>query len=551
VSDDKRRSPRWVWPLVAALLLGFWHRVDHLTRQIPAGDEIHAVRSAVEEGYVTLLTAFTTAATPLLALVYKLIGELKPLDELLLRLPILLFGLLIPWLLPLQLPKIAEDGDRQLRWLYAALLALSPILVFYSRFARPYAPALLFAMLALLAFCRWYLEERPGTPWLYLFCAAFACAWHATTVPAVLAPLVWAFFDRLATRRGQSLPRLFGFGFLAGLLVTLPLALPLFYDWNGLFYRAGQHEAKLITLREILPLLAGSGSWIATGFACLLAILGAAWLARLAPRFACCLGTVVLLASIATWLSGANSLYIPIVFLRYSLIFQPIFLLLVAAGIVLPLRKAPRMLTAAVVTAPFLAYLAGPLPATIGKVNSFSNHTHYQYAYSEKATFSFTRRPLDGSEFYRQLEAKKPGSLTIAEAPYHYQFTYNTFVYAQEKHQQWVKGGMLGELCFLKSAFRRPEGLQKTGFNQLVDISQKDELLRQGVDLVILHHDLWAETDKAPGAGQYAPRPRVTQVSEVDKCVPAYAERLGQPIYQDKWVTVFDVSGRFGGSAAP
>ena len=105
-------------------------------------------------------------------------------------------------------------------------------------------------MLAVLAFCRWHLEERPGVPWLYLFCAAFACAWHATTVPAVLAPLVWAFFDRLATRRGQSLPRLFGFGFLAGLLVTLPLAHALQFALQFL-YLAAQHAHLVLELLHL------------------------------------------------------------------------------------------------------------------------------------------------------------------------------------------------------------------------------------------------------------------------------------------------------------
>lgn len=545
--DDKRRSPWWAWPLAALLLLGFWHRVDDLTRQIPGGDEIHGLRNALEDSYGTLLTTFTTAATPLLALVYKLIGEAKPLDELLLRLPILFFGLLIPWLLPLQLPRVAEDGegDRYLRWLFTALLALSPVLVFYSRFARPYAPALLFAALAVLAFCRWHLEERPGAPGLYLFSASCACAWHSTTVPAVLAPLVWAFFDRLATRRGQSLPRLFGFGWLAGLLVALPLALPLFYDWNSLFHRAGTHQATLLTLRELVPLLAGTGSWIAAGFAAVLAVLGVVQLARLAPRFACCLGTVALVVCIATWLSQANSVQTPIVFLRYSLILLPIFLLLVAAGVVLPLRAAPRRLAAAVVAVPVLAYLTGPLPSSLGRVGSFSNHPHYQYAYSEKAAFSFTRRPLDGSDFYRQLAKRAPGSLVIAEAPYHFQFTYNTFVYSQERHQQWVEGGLLGELCFQKSAFRLPASGRQTAFDTLVDISRKEDLLRQGVDLVIFHHDLAAETARAEPTGVFTPAPRFSPDSDLAACVPRYAERLGKPIYQDRWVTVFDVSGRF------
>lgn len=542
--------PPWTWPLLAALLLGAWQRCQSLTLQVPAGDELHAIRSAVELSYGKLLTSFSTAATPLLAIYYKLIAEVWPLDELAIRLPMLLCGLLTPLLLPLYLPRFEETSDRRLRWLYGALLALSPVLVYYSRFARPYAPALLCATLALFAFYRWWLSEAEGWPKTFLLCAALAAALHATTVPAVFAPFLWATYDLWRHQpahqpRSRLLRRLVVLGFLTAFLVALPLALPLFFDWQGLFYRAGQHHASLLTLRELLPLLAGSASWPLTLLLLALAALGSYRLLREAPRFAGCLLTTAALSLAATLLSGANSVHIPIVFLRYSLIVLPIFLLLVAAGLVLPLRERQRLATPLLALLPLLVYFGGPLPSLLRHVHSFSSHPHYQYSYREDSPFSFTRRPRNASSFYQELAKQPPGSLRIAEAPYHYEFTKNIFVYGQEVHQQWVAGGLLGEACTMKTALRLPAAEGKLAFRQLVDVSQKEALEKAGIDLVILHHRLALESAEAEEAGAFVPPPRITFGPVVENCLPRYVESLGQPIYQDPWVSVFAISGRF------
>lgn len=537
-------------------MLGGWQRCQALARQVPAGDELHAIRSAVELGYGKLLTSFSTAATPLLALLYKLMAELRPLGELEIRLPMLLCGLLTPLLLPLYLPHLGgadaaagtttAEAERRLRWLFAALLALSPVLVYYSRFARPYAPALLCATLAIFAFYRWWQGEQEGWPKLYLVCAALAAALHATTLPALFAPFLWAAFDLWRHPQPRGLRRLIKVGSVTALLAALPLALPLIFDWQGLFYRAGQHHASLLTLRELLPLLAGSAGWPLTFLLLALSLAGAFCLLRLAPRFLGLLLTTALFSLVATYLSGANSVHIPIVFLRYSLIVQPIFLLLVAAGVVLPLRAAPRLAAGAMAFFPFLVYLGGPLPSLLTHVHSFSSHPHYQYSYRKDSIFSFSRRPADSSDFYQRLAEKSAGSLKIAEAPYHYEFTKNIFVYGQEIHQQWVVGGLLGELCHFKTALRLPQHAEgKLAFRQLVDISQPRELEQAGIDLVILHRRLALEGANSLHAGAYVPPPRITFGPVIEQCLPLYVERLGQPIYEDSWISVFSISGRF------
>jgi hypothetical protein len=198
---------RAVWlapPVLAGAALRLWN----LGPQILGGDEIHAVRAALLEPLPAILTTYSPAdpCLPLAALDRALLSVGVPLSEPVLRAPALLAGLALLVWAPLAVEgRLGARAAAFLAW----LLALSPVLVLYSRIARPYLPIVLLGSLAAAAFLRCW--ERPS--WragaAYVLAAALAVWLHLVALPFVAAPFLFALGDlalhpRARARRGES-----------------------------------------------------------------------------------------------------------------------------------------------------------------------------------------------------------------------------------------------------------------------------------------------------------------------------------------------------------
>ena len=154
MSEPSPRSPRAPgsgWWLLPPFALGTLLRLWNVRAQILAGDEMHAVRVALVSPLSRILTTYELRdnCIPLTALYRFLLERGLPLSELLVRLPMLLAGLLALLVLP---GVAAARLDRRVGHLFAWLVALSPLLVLYSRIARPYLPIVLFGFAATAAF---------------------------------------------------------------------------------------------------------------------------------------------------------------------------------------------------------------------------------------------------------------------------------------------------------------------------------------------------------------------------------------------------------------
>jgi hypothetical protein len=195
--------------LAAGTLLRCWNLDD----QVLGGDELHAVRAALAQPLPALLTTYQLADSciPLTALDRLLLNHGLALDEWRLRLPVLASGLVallaLPALAHRRLPRPAGPP------LFRALLALSPLLILYSRIARSYMPATLLGFAAAMAFDRWWAPDEAsagggdgggraasagrgsgGAGWAiaYVALAALAVWFHLGTAPIVAAPLLYA-----------------------------------------------------------------------------------------------------------------------------------------------------------------------------------------------------------------------------------------------------------------------------------------------------------------------------------------------------------------------
>ena len=154
--------------LALAVAAGAAVRLDQIADQIPADDEWHALHAVSTQGYGRIFTHFGASDYSIpLALWDKLLSGTIGLSELGMRAPVLLAGIASLVALPLLLR--AHVG-RKASLVFAWLFAISPLHVYYSRYARPYGVAFLLASVAAIAFERW--RSGGGRRWAVAYVAS-------------------------------------------------------------------------------------------------------------------------------------------------------------------------------------------------------------------------------------------------------------------------------------------------------------------------------------------------------------------------------------------
>ena len=409
-SADGRRGAL-IAILGVALLAGMALRLWNLGEQVLGGDELHAVRAAVKFSPGEILTRYsrTDYPLPLTALYSLLLRSGAVLDEWAWRWPSLLSGaaaiVTLPWLLARRL------GNRAVAIL-AALIALAPALVFYSRIARSYMPMVWLSALAVAAFAEWW--ERGSRRWgaTYVVAGALAVWLHLGAAPAVASPFLWAAVDVMTRRRDPAGPRrrvpaLLAMGgiTLAAWALFLGPALPSL--GAVLATKQGGGRVGLDTVWATLELQAGSPSGFVTVVFWLAALAGLLRLVRRLPRTAG-LGLAVLgaqmtaLVLLAPWGIGH-----PLVLSRYLLPAAPFVLLWVATLLAAPSSRAG----AAAVLLLIAGWTAsGPLGGAGFRRGTFSHHDAF-VAFVLGTPRATSPAPL---ELYRRLP---PGA--VLEAPWH------------------------------------------------------------------------------------------------------------------------------------
>jgi hypothetical protein len=376
---------RWAAALLPPVLLGSLLRCWELRGQVLGGDELHGVRAAVALSPGEVLTTYGLRdySLPLTALASWLLRHGVALDELGFRLPSLAAGILLVGLLPMLVARAA--GWRVATWL-GWLLALSPLLVLYSRVARSYLPVTLAAAAAVLAFHAWW--EGGGRRWAaaYVGFAGVALWLHLGSGPILVAPFLFAVGD--AVRQGRhegprpALRRLTSLA-LVGLAlgaVWLAFLLPAVASLRRL--TAIKHTARFATTPAAAwnALQAHAGSSVdalAIAF-WLLAAGGLVLLARERARFSALTAVAVAGQVVGLWLLAPRGGGAGLVLARYLLVALPLVLVWVARALAEPWlrRRSPAVLAARAGGAAFVAVLfaCGPLPSLLLSEEAFAAH---------------------------------------------------------------------------------------------------------------------------------------------------------------------------------
>jgi hypothetical protein len=392
-----------------ALLAGAGLRLLNLRDQVLGGDELHAVRAALSQPLPALLTTYQLADSciPLTALDRLLLDHGVALDEWRLRLPVLASGLAAL----LVLPALVRRRLAPAAWpLFCALVALSPLLVLYSRIARPYMPATLLAFAACLAFesatrpvAATVLDERarlagdPAAGWqregaaaAYVALGALAIWFHLGAAPVVSVPLLFGAAEltlgRLAPWRDRLDQEWRGRWVLlgamaAGLAAACALFLvPAYPSLVRLVAAKRQvQDVPAATWWTVLRLQAGTGQRLPALLFWAAALAGAITLARRRPRLGIYLLALIAGQALGILLLSPLGLARPQVLDRYLLPVLPVVLLWVAAGLARPwwggqgrLGRAGQLLGAAGLVLVWAS--GGPFADPDFRASSFMHH---------------------------------------------------------------------------------------------------------------------------------------------------------------------------------
>jgi hypothetical protein len=534
--DRRLLALLWLAVVVAACVLRLWH----LPGQLLIDDEWHAIHKLMRSDYAGIFLSFGQADYSIpLTLLFKSLAETIGLHEWQMRLLPMAFGLATVVVVPLLLKPWLKPDETAL---LAALIAISPLLVHFSRYVRPYAMILLLGFVALIMLWQWWHHEGRGRA-VAFFVSALLAAWlHPLTTLYTGAALTWfAVAGAVYWYRGGGVRPLARVLLLGGLTTAACSALilpPLLADPGAIAVKSGKHSIELHTLTDTWKMALGVRShWLSA----ILALPVAVGVRALWQRDRLFLGywlVITLAAGLVIQLLGPEWIRNALVLVRYTVLSVPFVLALFAIGLLEMVRAGVRAVGmaqkatgAAIVALAAGLYAAGPLPATYSGVNQFTNSVRYQIEYDfDNSIFTELMGPLEVPEFYREIAAA-PGQWRVVEAAWHFETHHTPISQYQLVHQRPIRIGMISGLCTDWTWGELRPGdefdISLNGFVFLEDLlEQRDSINR----FVVFPLDNPFEWSRA--------------LPELGGCVEAFRDRFGDPWHESEDFVVFRIPGK-------
>lgn len=533
-----------LWPALfgIAALVGTYLRLNQIVSQVLIDDEWHAVHQVLQRTPASMLVDFGWADYSIpLGILDGYEARWFGLSEILLRGPMLACGLVTLLVLPLY---VAPRVGRATAAVFALLIAISPLLVIYSRLARPYAITLLLGWVAHAAFARYHgaTRGRLGAGLLYGFTATLVVWMHPIGAPFVLAPLLWG----LAQLR-QAAPAERRLHLMALIRVALPTCLamaalvlpPLLAHPESLLGKSGVDNPDLATLVGVWYAWLGTGSTVAVAICVALAAYGARDLWHALPEARSgTLGIVLTLLGVVltrpAWSFHAATLA------RYLLPFLPLLLLAVAAGAI---KAAARIAMPA--TGARLALAAGvaALPcAALAFESPLAPMLRYPSTQTDGLAFYMDFRPAKNpflpylaaiplSPFWQSLAGRPAGSVRIAAAPFYFEsYNWDAARWERVSHQRVLPGYLTG-LCVDQRAGEVPQS-PMFDFRNAVHLADDQSLARRRIDYVVWQKPyLQLSRGKPEAIG-----------ADTAHCEAVLRARFGAPAFEDANLIAFRVS---------
>ena len=550
---DPRRSRLWFALLGAAVLIGAYLRLEQISIQVLIDDEWHAVHQFLYHTPREMFLDFGFADYSIpLGLLDWYQAQVWGVSELTLRWPMLACGLLTLVAFPLY---VMGRVGRPTAAMFALLLAMSPLLVIFSRMARPYAITLLLGWMAHAAYRRYHAATRGAVAAgvTYTLAATLATWLHPVIGPFVAAPLLWGFAALRplgpAQRRAAFL-RWLRLAAATGMLTAAVVIPPLVSNTSSLANKGGVDLPDLPTWIGVWYAWLGTPSTIAVIGCLAFAAWGAPMVWRALPEartgmLGIGLVLVLVVATRPMWS------YLPVTLSRYLLPILPLLLLAVAAGAVraadgiahrlLRRQRLARQSMALLVMALPVALLAmqSPLLPLLRHPNAQTQHlVNYIDFRPDQNPYvpQFAAMPL--SPFWESLATRPAGSVRVAAAPFYFEsFDWDAPRW-ERLSGQIVMPGYLTGLCVDRRAGELPQD-PRYRFANAVHLADARALAEKRIDYVV-----WQKPYVLEVAGH-------SQAigNDTASCEDVLRAKFGRPDYEDSHIIVFPVS--FSSSAAP
>jgi uncharacterized membrane protein len=576
--------------LAGIFAIGAGLRLYLFASQIFLDDEWISVNQVIGKTYADVITQFNPVDNSSLLFnlynlaLYRSLGW----SEWTLRLPVMLAGLLSLIILPLMTKRIF--GER-VSIIFAGFLAISPFLIFYSRYARGYEIATMSGFMALLLFHVWQTTGKDRYATGFVLTGAIAIYAHLFSLIAVFVPLVTAFgcgvvnrFKRAPSASGQNAVSLVDILFVSFVLMALllPLLWPVISQAGHLPWRDGSITKNGVATAA--NLIAGTGNLPMTLLFFLLFAAGWLLLFRRNQLLGWTLLSTTCAYAIVLLTSRPPGMQRGEVLLRYLIVMVPLALMLVALAMECLLKLAAEKGVSRSVQAIGLAlifviiFAAGPLPALYHRPNNFTNHSAFQGAYKTHAwniseantvfpAFAVATNQIPA--FYYWLQ-KQEDIGTIIEYPFDVCDYNDLFYYYQHFHQKNIIAGYCSDRKLLGYKFptvsadesftigifgadqmlSRVADQTKLAFRNMVDVTSPDAILRSKAGILILHKYIMAPKFTSDASGKGLMRDEITGLSY--EIIPVYynstailktriEKEFGLPVYEDDQVVCFRI----------
>jgi hypothetical protein len=542
---DSGRSRLWLVLLGFALFVGAYLRLEQISVQVLIDDEWHAVHQVLHHSPREMFLDFGFADYSIpLGLLDWYEAQTWGVSELSLRWPMLGCGLVTLAAFPLY---VMGRLGRATSALYALLLALSPLLVIFTRMARPYAITLLLGWTAHAAYQRYHAATRGAfaAGAVYSLAAALATWLHPVTGPFVAAPLLWGLVGlrHAGPARRESLLRWMRIAIATGALTAAVVVPPLLAHPLSLSAKGGADLPDLSTWIGVWYAWLGTPSTAAVIVCLAFAAWGApiVWRALPVARTGAIGIALVLLLIVTTRPMWS---YLPITVSRYLLPVIPLLLLCAATGTVrashgiadrLPWRdhsfRQPLALLVIALPVVLLA-VQSPLLPLLRHPNAQTQHlVNYIDFRPDKNPYlpQFDAMPL--SPFWARLAARPAGTVRVAAAPFYFEsFDWDAPRWERLSGQTVIPGYLTG-LCVQHRSGELPQD-PRYRFANAVHLADAQALAEKRIDYVA-----WQKPYVLRVAGHSD-----AIGNDTASCEDALRAKFGRPEFEDSHIIVFPVS---------
>ncbi|MHC4944823.1 MAG: ArnT family glycosyltransferase [Planctomycetota bacterium] len=542
------------WCFLSAILVGFYLRSYLVMDQILVGDEWHSLHNVIQHDFLEIYKGFgTTDYCIPITLYYELASHTIGLSDWVIRIPPFVFGMLGVILIPI---IIRVFFGRMMGSITAWFVATSPLLIYFSRFGRPYIFTFFFSVMGLFSLAAWWETKQRRHAASYAACTILGGFFHVVVLPYLFAPFLFflAKIPGLPRAEGRkTLRRLFLLIFTAAVPLALLLALPVLHDGEALLKKAWLQVPTGESVLETARIFSGTGELWQVVCLFLIALAGFCFLYRQAPLIMNIMVVASIIQCIALVVVQPGRIDDSLALCRYLLPVLLLYLVCISGGIIGLIRLVETKMAERIspeAAAPFLGIgicvlmlLLGPVPSALSNKNNwFANNMTIDFS-SKGDLFKASVYRVSG--FYTNLGWMPPYSVKIVEYPIYLHICANPLPLYQRIHGQETFIGFAGDLAPSRNYWcwgtvpRDFEGIHLSHFVYLSDLSGMEE---EDIDYVVLHKNLIAEFDLAEKHDSF--HLLEDNPPDLSSCTDFYRHHVGEAVFEDQDLIVFHLGSK-------